>query len=310
MRYREILTEAPVPAIAKGEAIDRQFFGPVYHGSVAGRDVIDREGFKVAIDAYDRANGYPMSDYASGLPPPIHHLGFGVYFTTALAIAKRFNGNTTKGLHEYYLNVPRVETINFGATNTMMRWWIANGYDFAWPGRRDYSDPAAAQERMRATHHLTERLQAKYDAVWYKGKGLHRLLDGDQICVFDPTCIYRIDPKLAIGLQVGAKVTHNQTIPYADSYIQQYNLVIRHEGDWTVIERSLGTWEDGSERRPFVLHSIPSPKLAGIIIGKRAGGGDPTKTGRASGDRYDVKWAKGGLKLDYLASELTPVNRG
>jgi hypothetical protein len=123
------------------------------------------------------------------VPPPVHHLGYGIYFTTNKSIAKDYNFGTAKGLKQYYLDVPRLETINFGSTNTMMKWWFANGYDM----------DASMDEgkRIQATVNLTNELKSKFDAVYYKGKGLYRLLDGDQICVFDPSRIYELNTELA-----------------------------------------------------------------------------------------------------------------
>jgi hypothetical protein len=122
-------------------------------------------------------------------------LGFGVYFTTVKSIGKRF-GYGSAG-PAYFLDVPRLETINFGAPNTMMKWWIANGY----------SPEIAKLDRVAATQRLTNHLKAQWDAVWYKGKGLHRLLDGDQICIFEPAGrVYQLNSKLALPGQIGSRV--------------------------------------------------------------------------------------------------------
>jgi hypothetical protein len=50
--------------------------------------------------------------------------------------------------------------------------------------------------RVKATIKMTENLKQKYDAVWFKGKGIRRLLDGDQICVYNPDKIYLFDQSL------------------------------------------------------------------------------------------------------------------
>lgn len=182
-------------------AQDRKLFGPVYHGTAAENwGKIDTGGFKVLegdTGSAGMSNGYEGTrEYAQGVPAPVHHLGYGVYFTTVKSIAKMFNGNTVKGLRTFFLDVPRLETINFGAPNTMMKWWIKMGYD----------PKVATRDRVAATKMLTGNLKSHFDAVWYKGKGLRRLLDGDQICVYDPSKVYEIDPKMSQPGEMGSKV--------------------------------------------------------------------------------------------------------
>jgi len=183
-------------------AKDNDFFGPVWHGtSQQGQEIINREGFKVfygnrANLATGIANGYDDRPYHDGIPAPIHHLGFGVYFTTVMAIAKNFNLGTTKGLATYYIATKSNDVINFGATGTMMKWWIKNGYD----------PKIAKLDRVLATRLLTDRLKSQFDSVWFKGKGLYRLLDGDQLCVYDPDIIYKIDNTLSQPGDIGSKV--------------------------------------------------------------------------------------------------------
>jgi hypothetical protein len=46
---------------------------------------------------------------------------------------------------------------------------------------------------------MTDRLKAKYDAVWFKGKGMFKLLDGDQICVYNPNLIFKYNKDLDRG---------------------------------------------------------------------------------------------------------------
>ena len=183
-------------------AIDHDFFGPVLHGtSEKGREVIEREGFKVFYGYQANAdtgiaNGYDDRPYYDGIPAPIHHLGFGIYFTTVLSIAKQFNLGTGRGLVDYYIDTKSNDIINFGANKTMMQWWIKNGYD-----------PAVAKmDRVTATRLLTDHLKAQFDSVWFKGKGLYRLLDGDQLCVYDPGIIYKIDKALTQEGDIGSKV--------------------------------------------------------------------------------------------------------
>lgn len=201
-------------------------FGPVYHGTnEQGREAISDVGFKFSVGLPRQgeiANGYELSDYHGGVPAPIHHLGFGVYFTASKTSAKMYNQGTTKGLTEYYIDVPRLETINFGSANTMMKWWRANGYDMPpvkWgigsigaykgiPAMGKMLDAnqdrnAVEQQWLKATINLTNTLKSKYDAVYFKGRGIGKLLDGDQICVFDPNNIYELDMNLEQGKDMG-----------------------------------------------------------------------------------------------------------
>jgi hypothetical protein len=189
-----------IRGISLQEVRDRKMFGPVWHGAPQERlEKINEEGFKIFVTGPregDTIHGYPEGDYHGGIPAPVHHLGYGVYFTTSPTIAKRFSSGTMKGLKTYYLDVPRLETINFGAPRTMMKWWVENGYD----------PELAKMDRVVATVKLTDSLKSKWDAVWFKGKGIHRLLDGDQVCVYDPSRIYVLDPKLSKSGEAGAKV--------------------------------------------------------------------------------------------------------
>ena len=105
-------------------------------------------------------------------------------------------GSATKGLKTYYLDIPKYETINFAVPHTMMSWWIKNGYD----------PELAKKNRVAATKGLTEHLKSQWDAVWFKGQGLRKLLDGDQICVYDPSRVYEIDPTLSKPGDIGSKV--------------------------------------------------------------------------------------------------------
>lgn len=190
--------------ISPQEAVDRGMFGPVYHGTSQDKhELIDKEGFKVFV-GHERdgavTHGYLDNQYAMGYKPPIHHLGYGVYFTTSKTIAKEYNKGTTKGLTPYYLDVNNIETINFGSPNKMMQWWIDNGFDAELA-------KTGAQGRVDATIKLTNNLKSKYDAVWFKGAGgFKRLLDGDQIVVYDPNKIYRIDNTLVKDMEIGSKV--------------------------------------------------------------------------------------------------------
>ena len=191
----------PDRTISLQEARDRKLFGPVWHGTTSeARETIDQEGFKV-FEGEARTEGIShgyegTSDYALGLPAPVHHLGYATYLTTVKAIAKMFNGGTERGLRAYYLDVPRLETINFASPVKMMKWWLANGYP----------PDLAKVDRVAATKVMTDSLKSRFDAVWFKGRGIRRLLDGDQVAVFNPSRIYLVDPSLARPGDVGSKV--------------------------------------------------------------------------------------------------------
>lgn len=192
-------------------------FGPVYHGTMNDqtRQLIDREGFKVIIGQAQSggvSNGYLLDSYWAGIPAPIHHLGFGVYFTTVKSIAKKYAGGSVRGMATYYLDTPDIETINFAVPKTMMNWWLKNGYDYNIKdqsllfGNQKTSLPAIFAERFRATVAMTDYLKSKYSAVWFKGRTIRSTLDGDQVCVYDPSNIYKIDPSLFKKGDVGSKV--------------------------------------------------------------------------------------------------------
>lgn len=305
------LTEAAVPVISKQDAIDQGFFGPVWHGSSQENLAkIGQTGFKISgIDADVTAeNGYTADNgslYAqrTGIFPPIQHLGYGVYFTTSRACAIKYNRGSAKGLVEYYLDTPRVETINFAAMSTQMRWWLANGYNMP-SGEFNTSYRHLRAMRHDATKHLTDTLKSKYDAVRLLAKVMGgRGIDDPQICVFDPRRIYRIDPSLSSGLDIGAKVTHNQSIP-DKGYREKNNIKTETDPDgWTRIKRLM----DVDSERWATIHEIPPPGMKGTIVAKRA----TTKEYHGENDAfYDVKWAKGGVKYNYYASELTPSSTG
>ncbi|HQI45914.1 MAG TPA: hypothetical protein PLC59_07650 [Bacteroidales bacterium] len=243
IKIKTLICEDKVPAISLQQAVDNDFFGPVYHGTYEDNlSKIEDEGFKIFIGIQrsgDISHGYEDYDYHSGIPAPIHHLGFGVYFTTVKSIAVRFSGGSKKVLKKaYFLNVPRLEIINFGVSHTMMKWWIKNGYDFN-PDYK-YSDAFARyslqysvnrgkinQERLRATINMTNVLKSKFDAVWFKGKGIRRLLDGDQICVYEPEGkIFLIDPSLSKGFEIGSVVRAKKDIQHINRYGEAYGKLV------------------------------------------------------------------------------------
>jgi hypothetical protein len=301
MKLSELLTEN-IKTVSLQQVRDEKLFGPVYHGSTEeSRKNISQQGFRVIKDiagarSEERTHGFQTSDYALGLPAPIHFLGWGVYFTTVKSIAMKFNwagGPSAKGLTAYYLNTPRIATINFGATGTIMKWWIAHGYDFDWrniPGERNFANPAVERERVRATDHMTEQLKSQYDAVWYKGKGMYKLLDGDQVCIYEPAGkIFKIDPKLSKGLEVGAqvKIAAGAEEVYLKSYEERFakEITVKQEGNVRVFYNQNGS--------PF--HRQPLG-VKGTIM---------NITSAPNGKQfYHIKWTKGGTQFNYVESEL------
>ena len=202
MNFREFHLLSEIQQIGFQVVQEKKLFGPVYHGTTEeNRQEIMKSGCKFNISPPSTGgtrHGYELGAYGTyGGPPPIHHLGFGVYFTTKKAIAKAFNQNSGKGLTPYYLDVPRLETINFGSSNTMMGWWSKNGYNMpAISTLADKNKMEIEKIWIDATNNLTQTLKSKFDAVWFKGQGIRRLLDGDQICVYDPSKIYMLDTSL------------------------------------------------------------------------------------------------------------------
>lgn len=311
MRYRELIEEAAIPAISPQQA--NGMFGPLYHGTQHDMNEIVAKGFNVAKSVpfavggwrskpVGTSNGYSLESYGyTGISAPVHHLGFGAYFTTKKAIAKRFAGDTVKGMRTFCLDSDRVLTINFGAPNTMLRWWLQNGYDMT----REATEKRDVATWIAATKKLTDRLKADYDAVWFTGKGYRgSLLDGDQVCVYDPSLIRVIEPKLATGLQIGAKVVHSQIMPerfrgsnvfYIDDVkLDDFGSIGRLVG-WRGVYRA----DADSDRPRYPIHLIPPSNVVGLVT--------PTQT--KDGRFLSVKWSKGGEQFNYDPAELTPVTK-
>jgi hypothetical protein len=282
--------------ISMQTAVDRKMFGPVYHGTTTeNRENIEREGFKIFMGAEKGENirhGYPGERaYAQGIPPPIHHLGYGIYFTTVKTIAKAFNVNSGKGLKTYYLDVPRLATINFASPKRMMDWWLANGYDAELA-------KSGQQGRIDATKRMTETLMKNYDAVWFKGKTMYRVLDGDQIVVFSTNNIYQINPALAGELEIGSKVRRTE-----DKFDYQYSY----------------STTSGESRTLKTTPTVPKGMI-GIIVDKKAtkdildrwiqqGHDTSTAWFKGSDYIYKVKWNKGGTESNVLDKHIEPLNR-
>lgn len=278
MRLFEIQAQG-IRAVSTQEATDQRLFGPVYHGSSPENlEKIKKTGFRILTGPTGSpgvSHGYDDDKYfGTEYPPPVHHLGFGVYFTTVRAIGKRFNDNSVRGLAQYYLDVPRLETINFAATTTMMKWWQANGYNIA-----------DGVDQYEATENLTNELSSKYDAVWFKGKTMYRTLDGDQVCVYDPRRIYVLDDSAVGGHDLGAMVRIELRIPP------------RYEGreDQYFMPGPNITGKIVS-KRPIPYDRFDPERLVLMKL-------DPQK----DKNWISVKWSKGGTHSNYTEQDLVPL---
>jgi hypothetical protein len=316
----EALKEA-LKVISKQAAIDRKFFGPVYHGtSDENRSAIAQQGFKVyGTDDIDRRNGF-AGIFNTNYPgiPPIHLLGYGVYFTTVKAVARQYNQNSMRGIVEYYIDAPRMESIGFQSTNTIWKWWVQNGYDFDpkiaalkdKPENRYAGNRLVVDEQVRATRNMTITLSSKFDAVHLRKSSFRRGVDDEQIVVFDPARIYQVDAKLAGGWDIGAVVTHNQNIHYSPAFMQQYGVLAEKQPDgWTWLTRP--PHQEPGQR--IVLMKIPPSGMKGTIVGKSeapraytAGAINPRLLNQAS-YWISVKWTRGGIQRNYIEGELDPV---
>ena len=213
--------------VSRAEA--REMVGPVYHGTTAdARELIKHQGFTFfkALPRQGKVNHgfeHPLrKNYQNtDSPPPIHFLGFGVYFSTTKGQAAKFNEPnrkglvlkpTVRGLTAYYLNVPRLEKINFMSPTKKMKWWKSNGFNM--PSfhilEPHYTKEEIDELWLKETDKLTKNLSSKYDAVYYLGKGFGDSLDPNQICVYNPESICVIDetsePELDAGNGVFVKI--------------------------------------------------------------------------------------------------------
>jgi hypothetical protein len=298
----ETIINEELNKISLQTAVDKKMFGPVYHGTTTeNREKIEREGFKIFMGAEAGENirhGYPgEQEYAHGTPPPIHHLGYGIYFTTVKAIAKAFNVDSAKGLKTYYLDVPRLETINFASPKRMMDWWIKNGYDpeLAKTGQ---------QGRIDATKRMTEALMKNYDAVWFKGKTMYRVLDGDQIVVFDTQKIYQIDPELAGELEIGSKIRRTtDKFDYQYTYNTDSSEPIRTlKTTPSVLKGTIGIIVDKKSTKDILQrwkNRVPPPDNDAIA----------NAWFKDSDYVYTIKWNKGGTENNVLDKDLEPLNK-
>ena len=310
--------EAAIPAISPQESHDRNMFGPLYHGTTHDLKDIIANGFEtersipLGISYQNRpigtSHGFSLESYGyTGIAPPIHFLGYGNYFTTVKAIAKNFSGGTAKGQRRFYLDSQNILEINYGSENTMMKFWLQNGYDMT----SDATKNRNAKKWIEATHNLTNTLK-QYDAVWYKGKSIRKLLDGDQFCIYRPELIKVVDPKLATGLQIGAKVIHTQKIPeiYMNSNVFYVDILKSDDfgeagkmadSGWRGVFRGDESDVDLKRRISrgvgrYPIHFIPPENMVGIIT-------------NTSNGMFWVKWQKGGVKYNYTSEELEPLKK-
>jgi len=203
--------------ISRQEA--KKMVGPVYHGSTeTNRQLIKYQGFQFFKEpprqgnvrhGFELKGNYPETD----APPPIHFLGYGVYFSISKGQAAKYNvkkdnfGSGSKtGLIPYYINAPRLEELNLASPKKMMAWWKENGYNM--PPIEHLQNQMLSKEEIeelwiKETDNLTKTLSSKWDAVHFIGKGFGSLLDGNQICVYNPENICVIDEKSEPELDAG-----------------------------------------------------------------------------------------------------------
>lgn len=193
--------DSPIPAVSPQEAHDF-CWGRWFHGTSPEiiSDILEK-GFsweEGEARSGQTIHGYEAVPYSgTGCIPPVHHLGYGIYLTSVKNIAKDYGYGSMRNVIELtVLKNAKIETINWGSPNTMMKWWKNMGYDCE----------LAKIDRTAATKQLTDNLSSQFDAVWYKGKGLYKLLDGDQLCVYNPSILRRIDKSLASPGEIGSKV--------------------------------------------------------------------------------------------------------
>lgn len=291
------LTESAkgIKRISKQTAIDKGFFGPVYHGTTdENMEAIIQHGFK--LKGVMQSNGYPNQPYAPGgnIPAPVHHLGYGIYFTTVKAIAKQYGSKSNP--IEFYLDAPRMLKINFASPNTMMNWWFKWGYS---PSGR-----ISNEERIKQTEKMTRNLKKEYDAVWFLGKTIRKVLDGDQICIYNPAKIYMIDNSKAKPYDVGSMVTYNYDFlqPYEDAYAQVH-YEPDPDSDWMLKVRVHG------DRPPYKIKHVPPKGMKGMIVEKIEAPVQslPPRLQNQKKHWMKIKWQKGGIKFNYIEDELLPV---
>jgi len=205
--------------VSRAEA--RNMFGPVFHGTTEmNRQLIKNQGFQFFKTPPRQGNvshGFKLQAWQEGAPPPIHFLGYGVYFSVSKTQASLYNrrkdgrAGSTVGLTPYYINAPRLKEMNLASPRKMMDWWRENGYDMPSLESLHNLQPSEINQMwIEATDSMTKVLRSQWDAVHFVGKGFGTLLDGNQICVYNPENICVIDetsePELDAGNGVFIKI--------------------------------------------------------------------------------------------------------
>ena len=292
---RRAMPEIPVTSTLGTKGM----FGPMWHGTTPEKmEKIRQEGFKFWVEEARQGNtsqGFenvllPGKDF----PYPVHFLGFGVYFSTSQTIAKMYNQDSMKGLmaNTFFLNSDRIIQINFASMNNMIKWWMANGYD----------PELAKEDRVAATMAMTNNLRSQCDAVYFLGRGIGRLLDGNQVCVYDPSKIVRLDRRL--------------------------NPIIIRKGDGMkgeLLDSRTFTWTPSCEfvegrrnkdgqRRVFTMDKYPWVKnvQVGQVVSDDDGEdvtitlhGRPVET---TGTFLTIKWKKGGVDRNVRPEDVDIIN--
>jgi hypothetical protein len=292
---RSLLLEGDsLPRISKQEAVDRGMFGPVYHGTTEdSRQSFLKKGFEIYVGQAGEGptrHGFQSGLWGGGNPIwPVHFLGYGIYFTTVKSIAKKFDAGSRTLKYEFYLDVPRMEVINFASPKKMMDWWVRQGFD----------PELAKTDQVEATKKMTEALKQKYDAVWFKGKGLYHLMDGDQVCVFDTSRIYLADPSLSTGTDAGAMVRRKfDGMPGVILGKRPFLGGNTHQGNMDHLEKLLQdpalTADLDEERKERLRQSLERSRAAVAAGAEEA--------------YFSVRWKRGGTEGNVYSSEFEPVS--
>lgn len=305
LQESQISLDEELNKITTGEAIKNKMFGPVYHGTTELRhEKIDKEGFKIFYGGVDQRNGYWNQEYGNtGYPPPVHHLGYGVYFTTVKNIGKKFNQNRAKNIGPYYINTTNIETINFASERKMMNWWMSNGYNAE-------NAKESEAKRIEETKNLTDTLKSKYDAVWFKGKGFNRLLDGDQIVVFNPELIYKVDDSNVTGYEIGAKVVLVKDIKtYGYDVIDNKSMKIMRTTIPSGTKGVILDIRDIGEQHIEWLKSNQDFKIEDNMSQEYIDYWKEQINDKLNGDHkyYKIKFAKGGTEYNVLSAQFIPL---
>lgn len=267
----------------------RGMFGPMWHGTTPeNRERIREEGFRYNVEEARQGNtthGFQNVNVPGHeFPYPVHFLGFGVYFASNKNVAKMYNQGTTKGFtaDTFYADVDpeRVLEINFASPEKMTKWWIENGYD----------PELAKKDRVAATQRMTEVLSSKYDAVHFVGRGYmgKRTLDANQVCVYDPSKIVRLDRKM-------------DPVVVRKSDGMKGKLLDSHTGTFTPREPSAEGMRSDGQARVFFLSQ--HPWVANVTPGQVIqdhDGTDVTITEVLQAEpvtrtRLTVQWQRGGM---------------